>query len=787
MDSFKYDPIDLDGCSFRLLRLCHATDGPTECHLFDARLDELIEYEALSYTWGDGVQPRKIVVNHNPMLVTPNLSQALWDLRYPNEDRILWVDAICINQEDVKERGHQVKHMASIYKNAKQVVVWLGRPNLDTSSIFRQMRQLEELATRHAYHEWKVSDQRWQELWSTTKPLIDVEHTDWLLRRGLQSIFDEQWFTRVWIIQEIANARSATIMCGRATVSSRIFAAMPSLVGMELDPHRQAILDIMPGPLRKHSWWAENRELRTLLLKFRWSKSSDPRDAIYALLGLSSDACDSRCLFPNYELSEEEVVRNTMAFLLSFIEPELPTPSLPQYKLPKFMENLDDFGAELLSWAVETGNIVLASHVLNSHGPGMELQAVDTNKLLQSALKHKYAAIARLLHDTGRCDINRRDEDDTTLLFRAVMKADVKSLKVLLDTDRADLDVKDKEGQTPFTMALDNSDWATLELLLRKHTTGDRDSTSATTLRYLASYGGQSAVMKLLLELPGVVTSRKKLIQKHLFRAIEQGIECEMKVLIDMGETDINTEIYGRTPFLLAVLYGHENVVKLLLNTTRVNLLATDSRGRTPLLLAVLNGHEKVIELLLDTRRADLVAKDKNGYSQFSSATQKNVKVVKTLMEFHKFSVENLAPYAGKNPLMLAFKFGRLEVVHALLNSEAFDPNGREYGSGRTPLMHAVQRKNMATMNLLLSIPNIESEAEDIYGQTALSYAVTFGEPQAVQLLLETSKASLNHKDWNGQTLIMRAKRRNHIEILQILHEREEVDADKVSASKNAD
>jgi ankyrin repeat protein len=752
MESFKYDPLDLDGCSFRLLQLCYGDDGPIVCYLFDANLDYDIEYEALSYTWGNSAKPYEISVNDCPMPVTMNLIQALSDLRYPDRDRIIWVDAICINQDDPKERGHQVNQMGSIYKSAEQVIVWLGRSIVDTSPLFRHMRQLEKLATGHAYHEWKVSDQRWQELWSTTKPMADVESSEWLLQQrcGLEAIFNEPWFTRVWIIQEIANARSATITCGKATVSSRIFAAMPSLVGMKLDPHRQAILDIMPGPLRKHSWWAKNRELRTLLLKFRWSKSSDPTDAIYALLGISSDACDSRCLFPNYELSEEEVVRNAMAFLLSFRDPEFPAPSLPQCKLPEFMENLDFVGVKLLPWAVETGNVVLASHLLNPHGPGKERQEVDGEKLLHSALQNGHAAIARLLHDIGRCDINRRDEDDTTLLFRAVMQADVNCLKVLLDTDRAELYVYDKNGQTPFTVALDNSDWATLELLLRKQAPRDQNSSSTPTLWDLASHGGQSAVIKLLLELPGVVKSREELIQKHLFRAAKEGIECEMKILIDMEETDIN---------------------------------AKNVRGGTPLLLAILNGHEKVVKLLLNSRRADLLTKDNYGYTPFLAAIQKDMRVVKAMVEVYNPSVEYPAPYAEQNPLILAVKFGKSEVTDVLLSSEFFDPNERD-STGRTPLMYAVQGRDMATIELLLSVPNIESEADDKDGRTALFWAVKYGEPRAVQLLLETNKVNINHKDRDGQTPIKWAERRNHIEIRQMLREREKAEADDVSGSK---
>jgi ankyrin repeat protein len=743
MESFKYDPLDLDGCSFRLLQLCHGDDGPIKCYLFDANLDYDIEYEALSYTWGDSAKPYEISVNDSPMPVTMNLMQALSDLRYTDRDRIVWVDAVCINQEDMKERGHQVNQMGSIYKSAEQVIVWLGRSIVNTSPVFRHMRQLEKLATGHAYHEWKVSDHRWQEIWSTTKPMVDVESTDWLLqqRRGLESIFNEPWFTRVWIIQEIANARSATIMCGKATISSRIFAAMPSLVGMELDPHRQAILDIMPGPLRKHSWWAENRDLRTLLVKFRWSKSSDPRDAIYALLGISSDACDSGYLFPNYELSEEEVVRNTMAFLLSFRDPKISAPCLPECKLPEFLENLDFVGARLLPWAVDTGNVVLTSHLLDPHGPDKKRQGVDEEKLLESAIQNGHAEIARLLHDTGRCDINRRDDDDRTLLFKAVMQEDVASLRVLLDTDRAEIYVDDNNGQTPFTVALDNSDWVTLELLLRKQASRDGASASATTLRGLASYGGQAAVMKLLLDLPGVVKFREELIQKHLFRAATEGVECEMKVLIDMEETDIN---------------------------------AKDFRGRTPLLLAAQSGHDNVVKLLLNTRRADLLAKDKNGNGAFLSGIQKNVRVVKALMEAYNPSVEYPEPYAEHTPLIWAVRYGEPNVVCVLLKSGYFDPNERD-DNGRTPLVYAVQERSSTKIELLLSVPNIEVEAYDKDGRTPLIWAAKSGEEQAMRLLLESNKANINHEDRDGRTPMTWAKRCGYGGIFQrLLEERED-------------
>jgi ankyrin repeat protein len=755
MDSFKYDPIDLDGRSFRLLQICYGSDGPIECHLFDACLDYTIEYEALSYTWGDLDQPYNISLNDSPMSVTVNLFQALWALRYPDRDRIVWVDAICINQEDVKERGHQVAQMTSIYKNAEKVVVWLGRSDSDTGSVFRHMRQLEKVATEHAYHDWEVSDRRWQDLWSTAKPMLDEESTNWLhqQRRGLESIFRQPWFTRVWIIQEIANARSATIMCGTAVVSSRVFAAMPSLVGLVLDPHCQAILDIMPGPLRKHSWWAQNRDLHTLLLKFRWSKASDPRDAIYALVGISSDACNSKCLVPDYELSEDDVVRNTMAFILRFRDPEIPPPPLPKCDLQEFLEDLEFIGSRLTPWAVETGNVVLASQLLSWREFNGKQYELGGEKLLRSAVKNGHAEIARLLHDMEKCNINGVDGDKRTLLFRAAMDGDAKSLKVLLDTDRAALDTNDKNGQTAFTAALENGNWMILEMLLNNQATRDRNSISASMLQEVFSQGGQSAVINLLLELPGVARWRKKHIQKQLFRAAKEGIECDMGLLLDLGEADINGK---------------------------------NEDGATPLLLATQNGHDKIVKLLLKTGNAELCERDKDGCTPFFSAVRNwDVTIVKLLTEAYNPTSDTHNICAGEAPLISAIKYGNPMIVEVLLKSGKFDLNEKDH-LGRTPLMSAVLLSQAATVEVLLSAHNMEVDAEDNDKHTALSWAAQYGEKMIVQQLLHTNKANVSHKDRDGLTPLSWAEKYGHIEILRMLLESKSADRNDKDFFKNS-
>ncbi|KAF2733188.1 HET-domain-containing protein, partial [Polyplosphaeria fusca] len=111
----------------RLLQLLPGEyDEPITCNLFPIDSVELYEYEALSYVWGQVNNSSIIHVNDWEMLITENLEVALRSLRLEHEPRLLWIDAICINQSSVTEKTSQVAKMGDIYKAAKRVLVFLG-------------------------------------------------------------------------------------------------------------------------------------------------------------------------------------------------------------------------------------------------------------------------------------------------------------------------------------------------------------------------------------------------------------------------------------------------------------------------------------------------------------------------------------------------------------------------------------------------------------------------------------------------------------------------------------
>jgi hypothetical protein len=99
----------------------------------------LLEYEALSYTWGSQKGDRQILCNGKEVIVTENCEVALRHLRQTDKPRALWVDAICINQDSVAERSQQVNLMGDLYKLSARTIIWLGKDDPKTSNLFWKM------------------------------------------------------------------------------------------------------------------------------------------------------------------------------------------------------------------------------------------------------------------------------------------------------------------------------------------------------------------------------------------------------------------------------------------------------------------------------------------------------------------------------------------------------------------------------------------------------------------------------------------------------------------------
>ncbi|KAH7030619.1 heterokaryon incompatibility protein-domain-containing protein [Microdochium trichocladiopsis] len=277
-----------------------------------------LPYSAISYNWGSDLREETVEVEGRPFPVTTNLFNLLHEICLKRPGDLFWADAICIDQGNHAEKSHQVQQMPHIYEAAEQVCIYLAGYHLSgANSALMQAQENFDRSTRGQY--WPADSPMWESAWKGSRAGIELNAlcTEVEQKTAMRMLYSHPWFSRAWIIQEVAKARTAVIYCSGHRVSSRVFALMPRLIPLELGAHRQAILDIMPGPSRQTSWWREDRSLLRLLHKFSGSQARFRHDKIYALLGICTDSAARAVLQPDYHKGEEEVARDAVALLYS--------------------------------------------------------------------------------------------------------------------------------------------------------------------------------------------------------------------------------------------------------------------------------------------------------------------------------------------------------------------------------------------------------------------------------------------------------------------------------------
>ncbi|KAK1671701.1 heterokaryon incompatibility protein-domain-containing protein [Colletotrichum godetiae] len=359
MDLFQYEPLNLTGNSFRLLMLHPGSTGEISCDIFEASLDPdgIIPYEALSYAWGNIELSASITANGKTLRITNNLFTALSYLRDDSIGRVMWIDAICIDQNDVAERGHQVGQMAGIYKGAEQVLIWLGPSTSETKLLLEYLRKLQQgLIRQKSHHDLTWAEERWSKLRQSSD--LDQVALASLQRKGLISLLSETWFTRIWVLQEVSNARAASVCCGRWSIQAYMLDIAAKLIGIVPDDGCQAVMDLFPGPMTRRS--PRKNILQDLLEKFRKSEASDPRDMVYALLGIASDVSESdlgSLLLPDYSKTEQQLIRDLNWYLFF----DSPGQEVGHDTMASFLEMLPRKTGAILR------NFVLHGHTDHAH------------------------------------------------------------------------------------------------------------------------------------------------------------------------------------------------------------------------------------------------------------------------------------------------------------------------------------------------------------------------------------------------------------------------------------
>lgn len=250
--------------------------------------------------------------------VTANLHEALVHLRQRDEDRFLWVDALCINQYDLEEKAKQIRKLHTLFKRARRVVVWLGQEALYTQLAMTWMHSFSmQYETRYGSVDGATRLAR----------LCDLH----ALFEGLTELLKRPWIRRIWILQEVYSAQSVVVQCGpseipwnvfeslshcRAWVKKRLGSIAPFPQKLKFAnkatyeeneaasdhdlAEAQRCMDVLAAltgssrfPTKHHrifsglQWNSKPKNLHCLLKETYMFHATDQRDKVYALLGIA--------------------------------------------------------------------------------------------------------------------------------------------------------------------------------------------------------------------------------------------------------------------------------------------------------------------------------------------------------------------------------------------------------------------------------------------------------------------------------------------------------------------
>jgi hypothetical protein len=267
MESIQYISLDPSRTEIRLIELLPKVTNSSprsqralRCNLIRVSLEDKPDYMALSYAWGNPLDTQSIIIGHSSVAVTRNLFSALDHLRYDKAGRVIWVDALCINQLDNEEKSWQVQLMGEIYQSATFVCVWLGPADTTSDRAMDFLHSFGTKAMAFGLDEGSAVEpiviEQWRKLACHPPSFRDRSRQRVVLKsangntadqtflmgdlnelyysisgsheqdnlfpvKALADLFTRSWWHRTWVLQEFALARKSAFVCGTKWTSRR--------------------------------------------------------------------------------------------------------------------------------------------------------------------------------------------------------------------------------------------------------------------------------------------------------------------------------------------------------------------------------------------------------------------------------------------------------------------------------------------------------------------------------------------------------------------------------------
>ncbi|EHK25083.1 uncharacterized protein TRIVIDRAFT_143449 [Trichoderma virens Gv29-8] len=290
-------------------------------------------YEALSYTWGNENDRRAVVVNGYLVDVTFNLYSALCRLRREDGTRVLWIDALCINQTDLDERAQQVRLMRNIYTMCDQTVIWIGEPLEDLLPTWEILNEDDSTSIDQIFHAF--ANLRLLSSGHLSEQPLFIDMT------GEEFSYYIPWWTRVWTVQEIILPPKATFIYGPISVDmSCLLEAFANLSRHMFEPCCSEVFSRCNFRVRKcfrklGSVLTNIKNMRTshdngtnvdlweALTTFRARHATDHRDKVHGILGLVNSWL-GQPIVPNYRTTTEAIYCQAAIFTATGSQSLLP-------------------------------------------------------------------------------------------------------------------------------------------------------------------------------------------------------------------------------------------------------------------------------------------------------------------------------------------------------------------------------------------------------------------------------------------------------------------------------
>ena len=331
-----FEPLGIS--EIRLVRFTKDSKTPDQVQLQLERfkMENVPSFVALSYVWGDQKDLHAVSINNRSFSVTKNLFLALthiYDLlpyfeegireasNTSQDELFLWIDAICINQKNVDEKSQQIPKMTKIYSSAYTVLIWLGVIDEHTLDIFSFKSLLD------AFHQASP-------LVGFRRPPLGIEAcegncNDWDVMLAYSELLQNDWFERVWVIQEYSlSRRDPCVLLGHSLFLFRSLYDPYQLV----DSTEESMTSNIAAEYAENKFgktymrdWVTSTEFQKkslanqllwLVINFGRKRSTVAHDQIYGLLGMVDLAQLPKKLMPDYRKPYAEVCKDYTVFII---------------------------------------------------------------------------------------------------------------------------------------------------------------------------------------------------------------------------------------------------------------------------------------------------------------------------------------------------------------------------------------------------------------------------------------------------------------------------------------